>query len=795
MRKSVGGMFLAFTSLVLAGCGSETDQGQSASNADGQSAYKAEITYTAYGIPHVTADTYASLGFGEGYVAAKDHLCNISHIVLRAKGELSKTFGRGANDSNFLSDYAVRGIGLLDRYKRGYEQQPDDIKEVLTGYAAGFNKYLSEHQASGETSHWCNGEDWVEPITPLDVFSRVRYIAETLVRVGGALDAAKPPSDETSSVDEATLYAAADALHQEGFGSNAWAIGSELSEGGGGMLLANPHYPWYGSNRFWEKHLTISGEIDAYGVGLVGIPGVLIGFNKDIAWSHTVSNSRRMVLYRLTLSPDDPMSYEYEGDFRQLEAKQFSIPVKDEEGRVIDTPATMYYSLHGPLIALPGLKWDNSTAYAVRDANRDNDFTYAQWFDMGRANSMESFKAAHERFNALPWINTIATSRDGQATYLDNSSVGYLSDTAIASWKAAYPDDEGVKHAYDRLGLLLLDGSQADNNFIEDGSSPLKGTVPFDQRPQITRQDYVFNANDSYWLSSPRAPMTGFSPLYGPAETQRSLRTRQNILHLEDPAARGADGKWSLDEVQGQILSNKSLAASLFLSDVIEICDDDEAFDASVCNALKSYDGYLNIDSKGAVLFREWIFAYNALASKAGQSPFSIPFSSDDPVNTPRGLGDRGLAKSALEAARDLLVSASLPLDAAIGDVQVAQRGDLRIPIHGGGGPEGVANIIYRRPNDTLGPYPEGEDYPTQSNLTDKGYLVTGGTSFIMTLEFTEGGPRAEAFLTYGQSGTPGDANYSDQTQLFSDKNWRAIYFKPEEIKANAKESFVVEGK
>ena len=35
--------------------------------------------------------------------------------------------------------------------------------------------------------------------------------------------------------------------------SNGWAIGSALSEGGRGMLIANPHYPWVGSSRFWEK--------------------------------------------------------------------------------------------------------------------------------------------------------------------------------------------------------------------------------------------------------------------------------------------------------------------------------------------------------------------------------------------------------------------------------------------------------------------------------------------------------------------------------------------------------------
>jgi acyl-homoserine-lactone acylase len=789
MRKSVIGLTAASAILALSACGNETGQTETKSEAK----YTAEITMTEYGIPHITAADYASLGYGEGYVAARDHLCNIAHVVLRAKGELAQTFGAGANNSNLLSDYAVRGLGMPAKYAPGFAKQPDDVKDTLTGYAAGFNAYLGEYKTSGDNSHWCSGEDWVTKLTPLDMFARARFITDTLPRVGGGLYAAKPPQGDSAAVDNETLHAAAEAINQKGFGSNGWAIGRDLSENGGGMLLANPHYPWFGSNRFWEKHLTIPGKIDAYGVSLIGIPGVTLGFNKDVAWSHTVSNSQRIVIYRLTLSPDDPMSYIYEGETRKLETREFSIPVKGEDGNVSDMPATIYYSLHGPLIALPGMAWSENAAFAVRDANRDNDSSYAQWFDMSRADSMDSFKAAHERWNAIPWVNTIATSRDGQAAYIDNSSVGHLSDTAIAAWQAAYDAGGPIKAAYDRSNLVILDGSKADNNFIEDGS-PLKGTVPYAERPQITRSDYVFNSNDSYWLSSPTAPLTGFSPLYGPTGTERSLRTRQNIMHLEDAAARGEDGKWSITEIQDQILSNKSLAATLFLPELIEVCNANDSIDSSACDALKGYDGHLNIDSKGAVLFREWVFAYNGFAGQAGKSPFTAPFRTDNPVNTPNGLGDREIALTALEAAIGTLNTALIPLDAALGDVQVAMRSEHRVPMHGGFWREGVANLIDQRPNDTTGPYPTGTPYQTQSGLSDKGYLVSGGTSFIMTLEFTGDGPNAEAFLTYGQSGTPANDNYSNQTKLFSEKKWRKIYFKPEDVKANAVEAFTLEG-
>lgn len=78
-------------------------------------------------------------------------------------------------------------------------------------------------------------------------------------------------------------------LTREQLGSNALAIGRDLSATGYGLLLGNPHYPWTSTDRFYQAHLTVPGRYDAMGVVLGGIPLVVIGFNKDVAWSHTVT--------------------------------------------------------------------------------------------------------------------------------------------------------------------------------------------------------------------------------------------------------------------------------------------------------------------------------------------------------------------------------------------------------------------------------------------------------------------------------------------------------------------------
>ncbi|MEM9758564.1 MAG: penicillin acylase family protein, partial [Pseudomonadota bacterium] len=69
---------------------------------------------------------------------------------------------------------------------------------------------------------------------------------------------------------------------------------------------------------------------------------------------------------------------------------------------------------------------------------------------------------------------------------------------------------------------------------------------------------------------------------------------------------------------------------------------------------------------------------------------------------------------------------------------------------------------------------------------SSSGYNVVHGSSFIMTLAFTDEGPRAEAILSYSQSGNPQSEHFSDQTPLYRDKRWRKIYFSAEEIAREA---------
>ena len=59
---------------------------------------------------------------------------------------------------------------------------------------------------------------------------------------------------------------------------------------------------------------------------------------------------------------------------------------------------------------------------------------------------------------------------------------------------------------------------------------------------------------------------------------------------------------------------------------------------------------------------------------------------------------------------------------------------------------------------------------------------------------FTDDGPQAKAFLTYGNTADRSDPAYTEATQRFSDKEWRTVLFRADDVTAGAIETTTVRG-
>ncbi|NVB38877.1 penicillin acylase family protein [Pseudenhygromyxa sp. WMMC2535] len=797
--------------LVLGACGGGgADEGGDEAG-DERYEYSAQIRRTSYGVAHVQADDWGSLAFGQGYALTEDKGCLLADQIVKVRSQRSRYFGAGEGNANIYGDIAYLQLHLRERAEQGLEASEAWTREAVVGYAAGYNQAVAEGKIGGA----CAGEDWVPTqIDEVDLFSYyidLAVLASSRQAIAG-IGAAQPP--KSGAAPAPAPHVSTLTAHRGVLGSNGWGVGGALSSTGRGMLFANPHFPWEGELQLWESHLVIPGELDVYGVGLLGVPGVLIGFNEDVAWTHTVSDGHRLTLYEIESPEDEPTKYLYEGEVREMSAETFTIDVLQDDGSLVEESRTQWSTHYGPMLALEPFYWTEAFALSYRDANIENTRLVEQFLAMNMAGSLEEFQQVHMAVSGIPWVNTIATSAEGRAWYMDSAATPALSQEAIDAW-IVRKDESGFTKALADQDLWLLDGSLDRDAWQEQAGARSSGLVAPANMPQLEREDFVFNANDSYWLANPTAPLTGYSPLHGFTDVGQRLRTRLNATTLleiaEGGGFAGADGKLDLDELGEAVLANRGMAELLLRDALLARCAGVGTWEVEVeyesagetletvaqvelgaaCELLAAWDGLLDLDSVGAIIWREWVGDYENAETKDAGELFAEAFDPADPLGTPRGLaeaageGDRAL--DALARAVFRLEQAGLALDTPLGEAQFARKGELRIPMHGGFRNEGPINMMaYEHLRSDLSEWiPRGDVIHASTGLTDEGYLVNYGSSFVMCLQYTDDGPEAKALLSYSQSGDPDSPHFSDQTELFSAKQWRPVLWREQDIAAD----------
>ena len=752
--------------------------------------YQARITWTAHGVPHVVADDFKGLGYGYGYAFAKDNLCQLAEEIVTVSAERAKWFGpdgqyrswgNGLVTTNLRSDWFFQHLNDRDA-TAGYDQAPplgmsQDVKDVTAGYAAGYNRWLAEHGTAGTP---CEGAPWVRPIDVLDMkrrYYQLTLLASSFFFANAIIDAKPPaanaplPAPPSAAAFDPEALPSSESL---GIGSNAYGIGGDATANGRGMVLGNPHFPWQGPERFHQMHLTIPGVVDVSGAALMGAPGVLIGHNEHVGWSHTVSTAYRFTPYELTLVPGRPTQYVHDGQVRDLVPQTVTVQSRRADGTLEDRSTTIWHSHYGPVVHYPGafLEWSPAKAYAIRDANAMNYRVVDQFLAMNRARSVHELKAAQERWQAIPWVNTMAADSAGNAYYADQSVVPNVPNELVAQCATAVG---AVTFAV--AGLPVLNGSTSACDWKADADAVQPGIFGPGNLPDMIRRDYVHNSNDSYWLANPRQPLEGYDRIIGDERTARSLRTRMG-LHIMEERLAGRDElegqKWQLSQLGDRLFSNRNMSGELAREAAVAMCSTSPAMISSggaqvdvtaACAALAQWDETNNLDAVGAGIWRE--FWRRAAAVQGG--PWVVPFQVTDPMNTPHTLNTAHPQVRAAFADAVLSLRANqIDPAAKLGDVQGEYRGAERIPVHGGPHVEGVFNYIA----STLG----------KGGWND----VYHGSSFIMTVSFTDDGPRARTLVTYAQSTNPASPFWADQLRMFSAKQWNDLPFHHADVRREA---------
>jgi acyl-homoserine-lactone acylase len=815
---------------VSASSGPELARATTLNTASSSGSLKATIRRTSHGIPHILADDYAGLGYGYGYALAEDNICVLADIYVTVDGERTRfsgsspmgTFGptgswsQGGNNTrpgNLNSDFFFQRIKDRGTIEALLALDPPqgpgpELKEGVRGYVAGYNKYLSDTGVDNLPDASCKGKPWVRPITEMDAYRRfyqLGLIASQGVVIDG-IGGAAPTLDPGPLPTQADFAGIADEFPLGGIGSNAVALGPDATDNGKGKLLGNPHFPWDGSERFYEAQLTIPGVVNAEGGSLFGVPVINIGHTDHLAWSHTVSTAYRFTPFELRLVPGDPHSYFYGNQIEQMRADDVTVQVRNGDGSLSPQTRTLYstqphaegggggYSIFTSILGIP-LPWGPTTAWAMGDANAANFRYLNHFFEVNHAQSVDapgdddSLVDIIKRNQGIPWVNTIASDSSGDAYYADISVTPKVTDEEVAACNT-----ETGRAAFAALGLPFLDGSvsscewasplyDVDGGFVgpdPDAVDPATfgpSHMPSLHPNQFGIRDYVTNSNDSYWLSNPEHPLEGFDRIIAgpsPERTERSLRTRSGLVMMEEElGGPSGNGTLTLQELQDMVFADRQYAGELWRDQLADFCEaapngqmggsSGQVNVSAACPILRAWDLHDNLDSNGAILFTR--FATRLLSN--GQGVTTTPgiyvnqFDATNPVHTPNGLNiSNPLVEQSFADAVNDLRSRGIPLDASPRNYQVEMRGTEAIPIHGGPGGAGVFNAINLR----LG------DFGSQGWTS-----IPHGSSFVMAAQFTGDSDcpvDTRTILTYSQSTNPASPYFADQTRMFSNKEW-----------------------
>jgi acyl-homoserine-lactone acylase len=611
----------------------------------------------------------------------------------------------------------------------------------------------------------------VRPITVADAYRRfyqLVLLASQSVAIDGIGSAAPPtPGLPVPGLDAATTARElGDRLPLQGIGSNAVAVGrAGTRDHKHGLLLGNPHFPWLGTERFYQSHLTIPGKLDVQGASLFGVPLVLIGHTRTMAWSHTVSTAYRFTPYQLTLVPGSPTTYIYDGQPQQMTSRTMTVQVRQPDGSVQPSTRTLYSTRYGPmftsLVGVP-LPWGPSTAFAMRDANADNFRIFNHFLATNTARSASQELDILKRYEGIPWVNTIVADRGGHALYADIGAIPHVTNA-----QAQQCDTAVGTATFAALGLPVLDGSRSACEWGSDPDSVVPGRFGPSKLPHLFRPDYVTNSNNSYWLSNPKQPLEGFDRIIGDERAARSLRTRIGLV-MTQGRVDGSDGLgpagFTRKDMQNMVFNDRQYAAELTRDDLVTMCrgfgggmapssSGQPVAVGRACDVLAAWDRRENVGSRGALLFRR----FWEHAAGASPSPWKNAFDASDPVNTPNTLDTSNpQVQSALGDALNDLAAANIPIDAPLGAHQFATRGGAKIPIHGGPGTDGDFNAINVK-------------WVAGKGVSEPEH----GSSYVQVVTWGRGScPDARTILTYSESTNPRSPFFADQTRLFSRKKW-----------------------
>lgn len=557
------------------------------------------------GVVHIQAANDHDLIFAQGVVHAQDRLWQMEFQRRIGAGRLAEIFGPEALDR----DRYLRTWGFLRAASAAYGNLGAEARGLVDAYAAGINAYLEsrpplppELRLLGVTPEPWTGADvlvWAKMMahnlaenrqaelgryrllarglsseriaTLMPPYPGEQYPAENGLVGPGADLAARREAAERRSLGLSALDAAnRDHLPQA---SNNWVVHGARTATGLPLLANDVHLGMQLPATWHLMHLKSPG-FDVIGATLPGLPLVIIGRNRDIAWGVTNLAADVEDLYLLD---ERDGGYRYQGEIHPYRIREERIEVRDA------SPVTIRVreSLLGPVISDAAADAAAAPPVAVRWTGLDADDTSVEAFlGIDRARDWQEFSRAVGRFVA-PGQNFVYADREGH--------IGYLASGRIPVRR------EGHSGLYPAAG---------------DGSADWLGYLPASELPSRFDPPAGLIVTANHRITGPDYPHR-LSYEWG-ADPYRARRIEELLL------ARGAHDGASMEAIQQDTLTllhhdlRPVLAAIRPASSAARLWQ----------GRLLAWDGDAAVGSRESSLFHAWYRALATLPSAETGTPY-----------------------------------------------------------------------------------------------------------------------------------------------------------------------------
>jgi len=564
-----------------------------------------KVVYDDLLVPHIFADNVLDAMRVQGFVTAQHRLFQMDLTARKASGRLSEILG----ERTFNIDRTTRRKGLTQAAENdliGWSKSPATMA-LLQAYTDGVNAWIDQLSPANYPIEYKLLDFRPEKWSNLKCALVTEAMAETLCARADDIDCTNaltyfgretfdylypewnpkqqpiipdsgqwkdwhvfqpPPALEATGSIGALLEAedgqmpGIPPLDRYMVGSNNWAVAGSKTKSGKPMLANDPHLNLTLPSIWYQVQIQTP-QSNSYGVSLPGAPGIVIGFNENIAWGVTNVSHDVADYYTIQWTDATRMKYRLDNEVRTVMLRVEEIGIKNKPV----FKDTVRYTVWGPV------RFDHEPESPLRDC---------AWRWVASDIPEHSILDVFLQLNAGKGFGDYKTALTGYDAPAQNFVFASQSGDIAIQVQGKFPV-RGKEQ-----GRFVQDGSKWANSW--------HSFIPWDRVPSMKNPDrgFVFSANQH--STAPTYPYY----YTGEFEDYRGRRIHDRLNATQDA---------TLDTMKSIQLDNFSQKAADALPVMLKLLDKNalNTPQRALAEQLASWNYKFDADLVAPALFSAWV--------------------------------------------------------------------------------------------------------------------------------------------------------------------------------------------